>query len=228
MGTSRAKDVRRISSSCNLSSQSTSKKERRMKKSCKNFTTGSKLAKLLVSNKPKFAKKKKNNAWQKRGKNVKRRKKKKKRRGRRKRQGRRPQSQTCLFTTVDTWLELKRISQTRDKLIVKSRRNGSLKTRRPSTLTILELTDFAKKQKNCGKSFTVTKNRNTTLNRELLARNMIATNCVNVSTSTWASSTRTRAKSRLREADVSVPLKSSNKFVTCSSIIISKNLIRFH
>merc|ERR1712202_127742 len=122
----------------------------------------------------------------------------------------------------------KRTSQTRDKLIVKSRRNGSLKTRRPSTLTILELTDFAKKQKNCGKSFTVTKNRNTTLNRELLARNMIATNCVNVSTSTWASSTRTRAKSRSREAEVSVPLKSSNKFATCSSIIISKNLIRFH
>merc|ERR1712183_1096145 len=106
MGTSRAKDVRRISSSCNLSSQSTSKKGRRMKKSCKNFTTGSKLAKLLVSNKPKFAKKKKNNAWQKREKNVKRR---------RKRQERRPQSQTCLFTTVDTWLELKRPSQTRDK-----------------------------------------------------------------------------------------------------------------
>merc|ERR1712183_871505 len=159
------------------------------------------------------------------GKNVKKRKKKKKRRGRRKRQGRRPQSQTCLFTTVDTWPELKRTSQTRDKLIVKSRRNGSLKTRRPSTLTILELTDFAKKQKNCGKSFTVTKNRNTTLNRELLARNMIAINCVNVSTSTWASSTRTRAKSRLREAEASVPLKSSNKFATS---IIRKNLIRFY
>merc|ERR1712183_832147 len=124
-----------------------------------------------------------------------------------------PQLQTCLFTTVDTWLELKRTSQTRDKLIVKSRRNGSLKTRRPSTLTILELTDFAKKQKNCGKSCTVTKNRNTILNRELLARNMIATNCVNVST-------RTRAKSRLLEAEVSVPLKSSNKFATYSSIII--------
>merc|ERR1712183_364451 len=213
MGTSHVNDVRRISSSCNMGSQSTSKKGRRMKKSCKNFTTGSKPAKLLVSNKPKFAKKKKNNAWQKREKNVKRRKKKKKRRGRRKRQGRRPQSQTCLFTTVDTWLELKRTSQTRDKLIVKSRR--------PSTLTILELTDFAKKQKNCGKSFTVTKNRNTTLNRELLARNMIATNCVNVPTSTWASSTR--AKSRLREAEASVPLKSSNKFATS---IIRKNLIR--
>merc|ERR1712096_468102 len=110
----------------------------------------------------------------------------------------------------------------------RTRRNGSLKPRRPSTLTILELTDFAKKQKNCGKSFTVTKNRNTTLNRELLARNMIATNCVNVSTSTWASSTRTRAKSRSREAEVSVPLKSLNKFATYSSIIIRKNLIRFH
>merc|ERR1712096_431756 len=150
--TSRVNDVRRISSSCNLSSQSTSKKGRRMKKSCKNFTTGSKLAKLLVSNKPKFAKKKKNNAWQKRGKNVKRRKKKKKRRGRRKRQGRRPQSQTCLFTTVDTWLDLKRTSQTRDKLIVKSRRNGSLKTRRPSTLSILELTDFAKSKRTVGRA----------------------------------------------------------------------------
>merc|ERR1719354_1407116 len=167
---------------------------RRTRRSCRSSTTGSSRGRRPGSSRPRSARRRRSSAWLKKEKSAKRRRRKKRRRGKKKRRGRRRQLQTCLFTTVDTWLELKRTNQTRGKLTVRSKRNGLLRIRRHSTSTILELTDFARKPKNCGKNFTDTKNRNTTLNKELLARNTIATSSVNVSMSTWASLTRTRAR----------------------------------
>merc|ERR1712038_744817 len=140
-------------------------------------------------------------------------KKKKKRSERRKKLARRLLLQTCLFIMVATWPEPKRTNPTRDKPIVKSRRNILLRTRRLLTSTILESTDSVKRPRNCGTNSTNTKKKNTTSNKEFLARNTTATNYVNVSTNTWANLTKTRTKSKSLVVElVQLPQLSNDHF----------------
>merc|ERR1739838_1158775 len=93
------------------------------------------------------------------------------------------------------WRKKEKNERRRKRRKKRSERRKKL-ARRPQlpTLTILELTDFVKRPRNCGKNCTATKKRNTTTNKESVARNTIEINYVKVSTNTWANSTRTRIR----------------------------------
>merc|ERR1712183_569454 len=176
--------VRRIWWNFNPLSQLISSKDKRTKKHFLNSKTELNNVNRLVPNKPKFVKKRRNNEWHKKEKSERRRKKRPNRKPKKKKLARRQPLQTCHFIMVATWPEPKRTNPTRDKPIVKSRRNILLKTRKLSTSTIFKLTDSVKRPRNCGTNSTNTKKKNTTTNKESLARNTTASNYVNVSTST--------------------------------------------
>uniref|UniRef100_H2YR88 Uncharacterized protein n=1 Tax=Ciona savignyi TaxID=51511 RepID=H2YR88_CIOSA len=124
---------------------------------------------------------------------------------------------------VDTWLGLRRTSQTSDKPTEKRRRKSLPSDASHSTLTISAMTNCEKRLRNSGTTCISWKKRNMITNRESTGRNMTSTSFASESTNTWANSRNRNGASLVRR---SLDIKASELQPPTSSD--SLPIARFH